>query len=129
MSKVQIATAGAKRNYRPGEELSGVAGWLLERAPEKVELRLFWHTQGKGTEDVVVVETVPFGNPQPEEARPFQIRIPDAPYSFSGRLISLLWALELIVKPGNKSDRLEIVVSPTGEEILLDQSASPRKSI
>ena len=48
-----------------------------------------------------------------------ELEEPEAPHSFSGALISLIWAVELLVEPGGLSERIEITVSPTGEEILL----------
>ncbi len=103
----------------PGEELIGVAGWQLAEKPKCVELRLFWFTRGKGSEDSGVVATQTFEDAQAEEGRQFQFRLPESPYSFSGKLISLVWALELIVKPGNAVERLEITVAPEAREVLL----------
>src|SRR4051812_12829644 len=98
MSRVTLETRDGQKAFRPGEMVSGAAFWQLEQAPKWVEVRLFWRTRGKGTEDVSVVDTVRFENPQIEEARLFQLQAPDGPYSFSGRLISLIWGLELIVE-------------------------------
>jgi hypothetical protein len=36
----------------------------------------------------------------------------------------LIWALELVAEPGEHSTRVEIIVSPTGGEILLLKHAS-----
>ena len=121
MSKLKLAVRDDRREFRPGEEIHGAAGWQLDRAPKSAEVRLFWRTRGKGTEDVGVVETVRFEHPQSEEARPFCFKLPDAPYSFSGKLISLLWGLELVLSPGDETAQVELVVSPTGREILLHE--------
>jgi len=69
---------------------------------------------------VGVVETVRFEPPLPEEARPFRFLAPAEPYSFSGKLISLLWALEVVALPGHESARLDLTISPTGKEVLLN---------
>ena len=63
-------------------------------------MRLFWYTRGKGTEDVGLVDTVAFPNPQTTDQRTFRFALPEAPYSFSGKLISIIWAIELILEPG-----------------------------
>jgi hypothetical protein len=47
--------------------------------------------------------------------------LPEGPYSFSGKLISLIWALELACSPGSETVRREITVSPTGHEIVLGE--------
>lgn len=119
MNQLKLGTRDNRTEFRPGEEIAGAAGWQLDQAPQSVEVRLFWYTRGKGTEDVGVVDTVRFEQPQREEARPFRFVAPAEPYSFSGTLISLLWALELVVQPGQDSSRLELTLSPTGKEILL----------
>ena len=66
-----------------------------------------------------VVSTVTFGNPGLQDRRPFRITLPDGPFSFSGKLISLAWALELVIEPGSRATRTEITVSPTRMEILI----------
>jgi hypothetical protein len=119
MNTLKIATRDNRVAFRPGEEIVGAVAWQLDKPPRTIELRFFWFTRGKGTSDVKVLQTVRFNNPQSEEARPFQLRAPTEPCSFSGKLISLIWALELIVEPGKETERLEITISPTGEEIAL----------
>jgi hypothetical protein len=119
MSSLKIATRDNRISFRAGEEIIGAVAWQFDRSPTTVELRLFWFTRGKGTSDVKVMQTLRFENPKSEEARPFQLRAPHEPYSFSGKLISLIWALELVIEPGKKTERLEMIISPTGEEIVL----------
>jgi hypothetical protein len=119
MNQLKIGAREDRRQFRPGEELVGAAGWQLETAPEAVEVRLLWFSRGKGTEDVGRVETVRFEQPKAAEARPFQLRLPAGPYSFSGKLISLTWALELVVLPTKESTRFEFVLGPEGKEIVL----------
>jgi len=99
--------------------VEGTVSWRLDQPAETVELRLFWYTQGKGDQDVGVVAAVPFASPGLADRRPFRVRIPEGPYSFSGKLISLLWALEAVVEPGARAYRIEITVSPTRREILI----------
>ncbi len=118
MNALKIALQENRTRFCPDETIAGVAAWMLEKEPQTVELRLFWFTRGKGTQDVQVVETVRFDQPKAEESRPFQLALPAAPYSFSGKLISLIWALELVVNAG-EAERLELTLSPTGQEIQL----------
>ena len=124
MSELKILLRDERLNFRPGEMIEGVAGWRLGQPPRNVELRLFWFTRGKGTEDVGVVNQLTFSDPQLEEGRKFNFTLPPEPWSFSGQLVSLIWALELVVQPGNHSTRVEIVVSPSGREIQLHAHAS-----
>jgi hypothetical protein len=119
MSELEIRTHDGKTVFMPGEEVVGEVSWRLDAPQPAVELRLFWHTQGKGTSDVSVVDKISFDNPARQERRDFRFRLPDAPYSFSGKLISLEWALELIVPSPWEIERLPIVISPTGAELVL----------
>ncbi|HEX8296500.1 MAG TPA: hypothetical protein VF593_09385 [Chthoniobacteraceae bacterium] len=126
MNQLQIGLREEKRCFSLGEEIGGAVLWEMERAPAKAELRLLWFTRGKGTEDIAVVEIVRFEAPQLGDTRPFSLRAPEAPYSFSGKLISLLWALELVLEPGGHCERVELTIAPGGEEIELPQ---PVKSL
>ena len=114
---VELALNGNQTEYRPGATVRGTARWFLLDPPASVELRLFWFTRGKGTEDVKVVETVSFDSPAAEASHTFQLRLPPEPYSFSGRLIAIIWAIEVVAKPGGETARIEITVSPTGHEV------------
>jgi hypothetical protein len=119
MSWVSLDLRDGKRAYRPGETVEGAARWELEAPPSRVEVRLFWYTLGKGTQDVGVVATVSWEGPGNAEKRDFSLKLPEAPFSFSGKLISVLWALEVVVEPPADVARQEILVSPAGAEITL----------
>jgi hypothetical protein len=106
MSELKIATRDNRTVFRPGEEIAGAAGWKLERAPQSISVNLLWRTEGKGDSDSAIVRSVSF-------------EAPEAPVSFSGKLISLIWSLELVVLPGDESARIDLVLSPVGQEILL----------
>ena len=120
MNQLTINLTPDRSTFEPGDELSGTANWQLDQPPRAVELRLFWFTRGKGTEDASVVDTVQFDRPASAETRPFRLRLPDTPYSFSGRLVSLVWALELVAEPSKAVGRLEITLAPGGQEVRLD---------
>jgi hypothetical protein len=127
-SELRIELTDRRTAYRPGEPLSGRAAWRVDDQPTSAELRLFWYTSGKGTQDVGVVDTMMFASPRMDDHRDFTLPLPREPYSFSGTLISLIWAIELIVEPGGHVERREIVLSATGEEVVLggvsDEEAS-----
>lgn len=119
MDWIQVETQNGANAFLPGEIVEGVASWQLDGPAETVELRLFWYTEGKGDRDLAVAETVAFPDPEAQDRRGFRLRLPAGPYSFSGKLISLNWALEVVAEPGSRAGRLPIVVSPTRREILL----------
>src|SRR5436309_11090248 len=111
-----ITLTDQKAEYLPGDTVSGTVDWSSEVDPKSAELRLFWYTKGKGTQDVGIVQSQIFENPKRADSQSFSFMLPLGPYTFSGRLISLIWALELIVEPRAQSARLEITVSPTLRE-------------
>ena len=119
MSALEVRVAGDGLAFRPGEEVRGEASWSLDEDPTEVELRLFWRTEGKGTQDVGVVETVTFEKPGGQDRRDFRVRLPAGPYSFSGTLVSLVWAREVVAEPGGAAGRTDIVLAPTGREVRL----------
>jgi len=118
MSTLRVDVTGGRRGYKPGDTIGGRVTWQVDKDPQSAELRLFWYTSGKGTQDVGNVDAVTFETPQLNDERTFSFVLPRQPYSFSGKLISIVWALELIVEPGSNVARQEFVMSGTGSEVV-----------
>ena len=117
---ITIALQDGRDRCAPGEMLEGTFSWSVDHEPDALEVRLFWHTAGKGTRDVGIVDVLRLASPgRSGEAQPFRFRIPEGPYSFSGTLITLAWAVEAVVLPSDESAAAALVVSPTGREIVL----------
>jgi hypothetical protein len=125
MTNLKIDFSNDRTTFRPGEEVAGTVSWSTDQPVQKLELRLFWFTRGKGTQDMGLVETARFEQPSQNETRSFRFRLPEAPYSFSGTLISVVWALELIVHPSKEVTRSEIQVGPQRREVHLEKVADP----
>lgn len=106
-----------RTDFSPGDTVTGTASWQLEAAPKDATLDLVWSTKGKGTRDIEVVQTHRFNQPQTRDQQPFTIKLPGAPYTFSGQLISLVWQIELNV--GEQTESVEITLAPGGREVLL----------
>jgi hypothetical protein len=122
MSRLAIEISEDKKVFAPGETIKGTVKWQMDENPASLELSLFWYTAGKGTQDVGVVNSLKFDNPGSFGKKDFRFVLPNGPYSFSGKLISLIWALELTSIPSSQTERIEITVSPSGSEILLNQT-------
>jgi hypothetical protein len=116
-SELTVDLVGGKLAFAPGEELRGSASWSLDGDPESVEVRLFWRTEGKGTQDVGIADSIAFEGPGRKDRREFRLKIPDGPYSFSGKLVAIVWSVEVVAEPGSQAGRQDIVVSPTGKPI------------
>jgi hypothetical protein len=119
MEHITLEPTDGRIEYEPGEELHAQVSWELDKPARRVEVRLFWYTRGKGTTDVQVVKIQRFDVVGPRGREEFRFVLPEEPYSFSGKLISLVWAVEAIAEPGDRSVRLELVVAPGGKEIQL----------
>jgi hypothetical protein len=119
MHDLRIELDDGKDAFAPGERVEGHVVWSLDANPKALELSLLWYTSGKGTRDAGVLDTKKIDHPNAIGSDKFSFTLGPGPYSFSGKLISLIWALELTCTPGNETVHKEIVVSPTGREILL----------
>ena len=116
---------GKRHDYEPGERVEGQVSWELPEAPRSLEVRLFWTTSGRGDEDqeIVAVEQVP--SPAASGWLRFSFQLPAGPYSFSGRLVSLGWALELVAPHEEMAASVPIVVGPEGREVRIDGEPAP----
>lgn len=119
--QLAIFLASGQTAYRPGEQLSVSVLWALAEAPALLEVRLFWQTRGKGTEDIVIVEQQEIAAPGIAGERSITFVLPAEPWSFSGKLISLGWGIEVVATPGEQNARCDFVLSPNGQEILLPE--------
>jgi hypothetical protein len=129
MNSLDIRIRDNRTTFSPGETIEGALHWTLDSAVEALELRLVWHTQGKGDTDVSVEDTRRFEAPSPAGSESFRFALPEAPYSFSGKLISLSWMLELVVLPGEDAAQIEFVLAPSGKEVLLAQGEDNKPSV
>lgn len=116
---LSLQTSDGGTWFKPGELIEGRASWHLDGEADAIELHLFWYTTGKGSQDVGIVRTLRTEAPEPSGHRDFSIRAPEGPYSFSGRLITLAWALEVVALPGGESERLDLRIGPHPVEVRL----------
>jgi len=119
MNELDINLRDNKTEYAPGQMVRGSVQWNVEGNSKGVEVLLLWYTAGKGTRDVGVIETTTIDNPGAFGSRDFAFTLPYGPYSFSGKLVSLIWVIEMTCSPDGQTARQEITVSPTGHEIIL----------
>lgn len=128
MNSLSIQTCDGRTTFDPAETIAVDVQWELADEPDALELRLVWNTSGKGDADIGVEKTIPLDAPGLTGSRRLDVELPAAPYSFSGKLVSLIWALELVAQPSNESSRTEITIAPGRREVLLhreNDSSSP----
>lgn len=119
MNELTITLDHPDAAFTPGGRIAGKVEWRLAAAPDAMELRLVWYTEGKGTQDAEIVQTVRYDHPIAADSHTFELTAPVGPHSFSGTLISLLWALELVTDSEDHATRQPIVIAPAGKEIEL----------
>jgi hypothetical protein len=115
MLKIEIRDGGSW--FKPGETIAGTASWHLDEEGESIEARLFWFTQGKGARDVEIVAARHMARPERTGTMAFELEVPRGPYSFSGKLITLAWAIELVVLPSGTTERLDLTIGPQPVEV------------
>ena len=109
-----------EQGFEPGATVSGRVTWDAGReTPQKLLVSLLWHTEGKGTEDVEVIQQMTMANPGTGGYRDFNFRLPEFPWSFSGQLISLIWTIEASLEPKGEVQRADFVAAPGGIEVRL----------
>jgi len=119
MKQSSLTIADGRKAFEPGETIQLVAEWNCAQPPDRAEVRLLWFTRGKGDTDQAVVHTVPLDSLKASERRTIELPLPEAPYSFSGTLISLVWAVRLELFGAAKSKQIDIIVSPLAREVTL----------
>ena len=119
MKELEIQIADPDRFCEPGATLRVPISWRFDEEQTDLELRVVWNTVGKGTPDLGVVHTELIGQPGFQGNRVVTLELPGVPYSFSGTLVSVVWAIELVASPSKASTRQEIVIAPQGHEVIM----------
>jgi hypothetical protein len=115
---LSIELEGGCSALAPGQTVAGEAAWQVDLA-KSVEIRLFWYTAGRGIRDVQIIDSKSIAAPNSAGQTQFSFQLPEQPYSFSGKFISLIWAVELVIQPGDHSTRAEFIMAPGGKGIVL----------
>ena len=128
MTQLAIQLDDNRTGFKPGETISALIEWSLADQPDSIELRVVWNTVGKGTTDVGIEHAITIDSPNQSDSRRIDVPLPKAPYSFSGKLVSLVWALELVVSPSRESCRQEITIAPGGSEVQLRRTSEQERT-
>jgi hypothetical protein len=108
-----------QQEFEPGELIEGKLKWRQIRQGVDLEIRLIWFTLGKGSRDYSIVSSQPIAQPAESGEFEFSFVAPDWPHSFSGELISLQWAIEVVELPSEEAIQVELVIAPGRKEIAL----------
>jgi len=118
---IKIELEKSEPVFAPAEKISGSVAWD-QADGTSMEVRLIWYTVGKGDRDFELVAVHKVAAFKPSGTERFEFAAPGRPQSFSGKLISLQWAIEAIIFPNQSAERATLTISKTGEEILLGDS-------
>ena len=99
---VRFKGAGQTRVFQPGETIQGIVeiNPISDLNCRAVEIKIGWHTEGRGSR----AEGYPYLNRRDDvtSLSPFQpfieefsFVIPPEPWSYSGHLINIIWAVEV----------------------------------
>lgn len=98
----------------PGGTISGRVAW--HGAGSSLVVRLSWETRGKGDQDTGVVAETTLPVTGQTEAR-FTLTAPFQPFTFSGKLISIVYFVT--AKVAGRESKTEIVIAPNATEVVL----------
>ena len=115
---IQIVLDNAAGAFEQGATIRGQVAWSEFNRLESLEIRLIWFTRGKGDRDVQIVQQQTIRSNASSGSEPFEFTAPRAPYSFSGKLISIIWAVEVVAFPSRNAESVEIVIAPGANEVV-----------
>lgn len=96
--------------YYPGDRVSGQVVITPDRTVtcRNVRVEVGWYTTGKGNRDKETLEKYVIDVQQLEPGVPiaqrFAAELPMMPYSFSGQLINIIWAVQVTVDIAMRGD-------------------------
>ena len=104
-------------NLEPRQTVRGKVNWRLNAPPEALEIHLLWYTSGKGDRDSGLVKNKRVEHIGASGEEEFEFLLPREPYSFSGKLISVVWAIEVVIEPEGEVVLQDFVMGPSGKEV------------
>lgn len=103
----------------PGDSLVFTLARDKSASPEPLSVQLGWFTEGRGTADADVVWSEQLPALAPGAERSFEIPLPTAPWSFSGKLVSVSWRLEVLDAKRRPLVAVPLVVAPGDAPVAL----------
>ncbi|MDA3960688.1 MAG: hypothetical protein PF961_07845 [Planctomycetota bacterium] len=103
----------------PGARVQAQVSWTLQERADRVAVKLIWYTEGKGTEDLGLIDSEIIEDAGTSGNTVVSLQCPDFPYSFSGTLISLHYAVEAVTEPPQAVQQAPLVIAPNATEIAL----------
>ena len=122
MNRLELNIEEGRLSFSPGEAVNVELEWELEERTTEIKLRLVWFTKTKGKPEFELIQEESISNPDLTGKRSFKFQIPIMPYSFQGKLFSLIWAFEAELIPGKRIFRQEISIGPDQKAVSVSES-------
>lgn len=119
MNNIALILRDQQTAYKPGSRLSGEVQWNIELNSATIVVSVFYQTEGIGSEDATTILTQTIEACSTTGSQNFAFTLPSSPYSFSGKLITLRWAIGAEIKALKTLTIIPIIISPTDSEINL----------
>lgn len=116
MTSVQLTMREIGDGVLPGARIEGEVEWRSASDYTELIVSVFWYTEGRGTEDIGVVAEERIAISGTDGGQRVVFTLPTSPWSFSGRLITLGWAVEANLEPRGPTSRVEFVMAPERTE-------------
>ena len=120
---IKISFNEPSATFAPGDPINGTVTWKsVSEDTSHFEIRLIWFTSGKGSIDVEVVDSISVAKTAAAGETEFKFTAPTRPFSFSAKLISLNWSVEVVEFPSCDGHKQNFVLSSDRNEIFLKKS-------
>ncbi len=117
---IEIILKDGKKHFRPFEVIEGKIKYNLAKPAPKIEVDLIWTTMGKGTTDNFKADSASISTLGSISGDGhFRLIAPSGPYSFSGKLVSVIWMISCGTEDNQDFVEKEIVISPTRREVVV----------
>ena len=119
---IEIRTDGGETAFAPGETLRGDLQWMCDTPPRR---RSACACSGTPKGAAIATSASPrrsrWERPSRAARAPSASRLPSGPYSCSGQLVSVRWAIEAVSDSPRDVGRLELVLGPDRREVVLGE--------
>ena len=107
--------------FAPGETMVITLASDASSKTDPLTVQLGWFTEGRGTRDASVVWSEELAGLAPGADRTFEVRLPETPWTFSGRLVSVSWRLEVLDAKRQPLVAVPLVIAPGGQPVVLPE--------
>src|SRR5262245_10729919 len=117
---ITIVLKGSTNQYRPEQKIYGTVHWNLPQSSEQIELSLLWYTIRPGPLEHLrlvgggstMVDSLLIQSPLQIASQDFEFSIPIGPYTYTGKLFSIIWGVLAVSKPDNTKSSIHLTVHP-----------------